>query len=337
MKPSPLGILLVNLGTPDAPTTTAIRRYLAEFLVDPRVVNIPQIIWRPILYSFILPFRPAKLVARYNAIWGNEGAPIRHYTAILAEKVEQSLNRQSIDQPERNNFIVKSAMTYGNPSLKSCLAELQQQGAQKLIIIPLFPQYSASTSAAVFDKLAKIFSQTRTLPDIHFLANYHLEPSYINAVVNSIKRVIKKELAADEMLLFSFHGLPQAQADAGDPYPQQCERTAAAIISQLGLRAPQSQITYQSRFGPAAWLQPYTCDVLADLPRQGIRKLFVVCPGFAVDCLETLQEIEVENRDIFMSAGGESYTYIPALNADELHSEVMVKLINSQLSLATAD
>ena len=144
MKPSPLGILLVNLGTPDAPTTTAIRRYLAEFLVDPRVVNIPQIIWRPILYSFILPFRPAKLVARYNAIWGNEGAPIRHYTALLAEKVEQSLNRQSIDHPNQNNFIVQSAMTYGNPSLKDGLAELQQQGAQKLIVIPLFPQYSAS-------------------------------------------------------------------------------------------------------------------------------------------------------------------------------------------------
>lgn len=320
----PLGILLVNLGTPDAPTASAIRRYLAEFLSDPRVAAIPRLIWLPILYGFILPFRSMKLVDRYAMIWRDEGAPIRVLTAELASRVEDELVARQI-----NKILVRSAMTYGNPSIRTVLNELQQSGIKDLLVIPLFPQYSAATTAAVFDKLAKVISGSIVFPDIRFVTEYHRQRAYIEAITQSIK-ARTSEIPDDTKLVFSFHGLPESQIEKGDPYVRQCKASASAIAINLGLPDNQWQISYQSRFGPA-WLKPYTSEVMGELPDLGCSKVVVVCPGFAVDCLETLEEIDVLNRRIFLEAGGKSFTYIPALNAEVSHVEVMVELIIEHL------
>jgi len=324
-KSRPLGVLLINLGTPDAPTASAIRRYLSEFLSDRRVIGIPRIIWLPILHGFILPFRPRKLVERYAAIWGQEDAPIRIITAELARKVESSLMARQID-----DILVRSAMTYGEPSIKSVLDDLQQSGSNEILIIPLFPQYSSTTTAAVFDKLAGVVSKLKVLPNIRYATDYHQDQKYIHAITKSIEARVS-DFPPGNRLIFSFHGLPEIQIKQGDPYRSQCETTANIIASNLGLVEDQWQLTFQSRFGPAKWLQPYTSEVLMGLPANGVKQVTVVCPGFAVDCLETLEEVDMLNREIFMNAGGESYTYIPALNAENPHVELMTELVCERL------
>ena len=328
---SPLGILLVNLGTPDAPTAPAIRRYLAEFLADPRLVNIPRLLWLPVLYGLILPFRPAKLIAKYENIWHEAGAPIRYITAALAHKTQLALGRKHLNR----QVIVTPAMTYGNPSIKSGIEALQQAEVKDILLLPLFPQYSASTSAACLDKFCKVAANFRYLPSFRFISDYHLEPRYIAAIVQSIRKNNASAVGSAEgmeageaaHLLFSFHGLPQAQADAGDPYPQQCHATARAIAAQLGLRQDQYDVAFQSRFGRAAWLQPYSEEILSSLPARGKRHLTLICPGFAADCLETLEDIEVANRSIFEAAGGRSFHYIEALNASDAHVNLIEGLI----------
>ncbi|MEX0943098.1 MAG: ferrochelatase [Pseudomonadales bacterium] len=321
-----LGILLVNLGTPDAPTAASIRRYLREFLSDPRVVNIPRLVWLPILYGFILPFRPKRLVENYAAIWMEEGAPIRHYTAKLAQKVEADLESEPLSRPVR----VLSAMTYGNPSIRQTIASLREDGIDDLMVVPLFPQYSAATTAAVFDKLAAAVKHSSRLGDLRFVDDYFESSQYIHALTKSLE-VQARHLDKGAKIIFSFHGIPKAQEKAGDPYPKKCFKTAELIAHSSGLNDDQWLTTFQSRFGPAPWLQPYTDKTLEALPAQGIRRVVVVCPGFATDCLETLEEIQVENRDIFMSAGGDEFTYIPALNDSDEHVQVISQLILSRL------
>lgn len=323
---SPLGVLLVNLGTPDAPTAPALRRYLREFLSDQRVVTLPKLLWLPILYGFILPFRPKKLIDKYEAIWQDQGAPIRHYTASLAAKVEAELATEQLTREIR----VAPAMTYGNPSIRDSIASLSRDGVEDLMVIPLFPQYSAATTAAVFDKLAAHIRRSPELGDIRFVDEYCESTHYIHALTKTLEDHAH-HLDSGARVIFSFHGIPKAQERAGDPYPRRCHRTAELLAHNLGLGDDQWMTTFQSRFGPAPWLQPYTDKTLESLPAKGVKRVVVVCPGFATDCLETLEEIQIENRDIFMAAGGEQFTYVPALNDSDDHVHVLSRLVMSRL------
>lgn len=325
----PLGILLVNLGTPDEPTPTAIRRYLREFLSDPRVVNIPRAAWLPILYAFILPFRPRKLVEKYAYIWSEEGAPIRTDTAALAGALGTRLANMQLGREVR----VAPAMTYGNPSIADALDHYDRDGIRDLMVIPLFPQYSAATTAAVYDKMAKVLARRAVVGDIRFVDEYCEQSDYIHALTKTLEDQAH-HLDNGAKMIFSFHGIPKSQEAAGDPYPDRCRSTAETLAHNLGLADDQWLITFQSRFGPAPWLTPYTDETLASLPGKGTKRVVIACPGFATDCLETLHEIQVENREIFMEAGGEQFTYVPALGASDDHVELMTKLVLSRLYAA---
>lgn len=325
-RPTPLGVLLVNLGTPDEPDAPAIRRYLREFLSDPRVVNLSRAIWLPILYGFVLPFRPRRLVEKYEYIWKDTGAPIRTFTAALATGVEEALRREDTGREIR----VVPAMTYGNPSLAQGIASLRAAGIDDLLVVPLFPQYSAATTAAAFDKLAEVIRHSPTLGDMRFVDEYFESRDYIHALTRALEPHAG-QLDETTRLLFSFHGIPVSQEQAGDPYPTKCRACAEIVAHNLGLENDQWLITFQSRFGPAPWVTPYTDETLKALATSGTRHVIVVCPGFATDCLETLHEIDVEGRATFLAAGGERLTYVPALNASDDHVKVISKVIVSRL------
>ncbi len=314
------GVLLINLGTPDEPTAPAIRRYLKEFLSDPRVVTIPRIVWLPILYLFILTFRPKKLVHNYELVWGKYDGPIRNITRALARRVNQNMNR--------NDLVVREAMTYGNPSVQDALASLKNQGCDKFLAVPLFPQYAGATTGAISDVVQRA---SRNLDvSVKMVHNYPTFTPYIEALATSIEPY-RDYIKSGAKLIFSFHGIPVAQVDRGDPYPTECEATAAAVVAQLGFTDQQWQLTYQSRFGPAPWLQPYTAETMEALPGQGTKKVLVVCPGFATDCLETTEEIKVQNRDIFIEHGGTEFRYVRALNARQQHATTIASLIEAHM------
>nr|BAL55698.1 ferrochelatase [uncultured Gammaproteobacteria bacterium] len=314
-----LGILLVNLGTPKAPTAAAVRRYLREFLGDRRVVDLPGLWWRPLLYTVIAPLRARRVAKSYQAIWLEEGSPLWVYTQRLAQKLKAASGWQ-----------VEVGMVYGEPSLKTGLEALRARGVKEVLVWPLYPQYSKSTTAAVFDRFAQVLSGWPYLPACYFLNDYHAEAAYIEALAGQIK-AFWQEHGRPERLLLSFHGLPEKSRAQGDPYYEQCLTSACLIAETLDLGAPDWQVVFQSRFGPAKWLGPYCTEVLASLPKEGIRKVDVVCPGFAVDCLETLEEIAVVNRNLFLAAGGEQYRYIPALNDSDAHVAMLAALIASRL------
>ena len=324
-KPN-LGVVLLNLGTPNEPSATAIRRYLAEFLSDPRVVDLPRWIWLPILHLVILNLRPQKLVEKYQSIWGPKGAPLREYSEALAEatqdKIQKSLKTRKI--------IVRAAMTYGSPNIQHVIHDIERLGVKRFLFLPLFPQYSSATVGACFDKVARAFKDRVTVPPSRFLSGYHDNPGYIESLCRSIRNY-EQDNFAKTLLLFSFHGIPQSQSSRGDPYQSQCEKTAKLVASKLELGDHQWKLSYQSRFGPAPWLKPYTDETLAALPSQGILKVLVVCPGFATDCLETLEEIDIENREIFLKAGGEAFRYVPALNASQDHINLIKDIILTHL------
>jgi len=319
-------ILLVNLGTPDSYSKADIRKFLREFLSDPRVVDMPRALWLPLLWGVILPFRPAKLVHRYAAIWGEEDAPIRTITANQTEALQTALRSADL----RETPLVSFAMTYGNPSIQTALDQLIEAKIQKVVIIPLFPQYSGATFASVFDRVATALKTQINLPELRWVKEYHEHPAYISALAESLGEY---KSAADErsQLIFSFHGIPMSQVDKGDPYPQQCHRTAQLVASQLDLDDRQWRVTFQSRLGRAKWLEPYTSRTLEDLPAKGMRSVTVICPGFSADCLETLEEISIENRQLFLDSGGEEFRYIPALNTSEAHIKLLADLARSQL------
>lgn len=317
------GVILSNLGTPDAPTPAAVRKYLAEFLSDPRVVEIPKIFWWPILYGIILPFRSAKSAKLYQKIWTAKGSPLR---VILEEQVEK------LDSRFRGNDIfIVGAMRYGEPSIESVIHKLCEKKIKKIILLPLYPQYSAATTATTFDEVARVFKSLRVQPEFYMMNSYYNHPDYISAVSNSIKTYWSKEKQT-EKLLFSFHGLPQSYVDKGDPYYNQCIETAKLIANQLNLNQNQWLISFQSRLGKAQWLKPYTDMTLQKLVLdENIKSVSVVCPGFSADCLETLEEINMTNRKLFMTSGGEEFHYIPALNAEDSHIELLAKLIENHI------
>lgn len=316
------GVLLVNLGSPSTPDISSVRQFLKEFLWDPRVVNLPRFLWWIILHFLILPFRPRKSLKAYKKIWHKKGSPLLFLTLQLTEKVADCFDSQST--------AVNYVMRYGEPSIAKQLRQYKKNQIDELIVIPLYPQYSSATTASVYDAVVKELSQWRYIPAIRFVNNYHQNALYVEAIATSIERTWKNK-GRNELLLMSFHSLPEKLTEWGDPYFEQCKRSAELIAEKLSLSNEQWKTVFQSRFGKAKWLQPYLNEVLQDLPEQGIKNIDVVCPGFAVDCLETLEEIELTNKAIFLDAGGESFHYIPALSDSNQHVEMMVKLIKGDV------
>ena len=314
------GVLVVNLGTPSAPTPSAVRRYLAEFLSDPRVVEIPRPLWWLILHLLVLPFRPRKSAEAYAKIWLPEGSPLLVHSERLSLRVSQSL------QDEQPNLILRFAMRYGQPSIKEALNEMREKSVRRLLILPLFPQYSATTTASVFDKVAQILSTWRWQPEIRYINHYHKHPLYISACAEQISKFRSRHGSGD-ILMFSFHGLPKRNLIEGDPYHCQCYTTARLIAQALSLKDHEYKLCFQSRFGRAEWLQPYTEQTLRELAEQGMRTVDVFCPGFSVDCLETLEEIAMRGGDVFKQAGGLHLRYISALNDSQSHIECIKDLI----------
>lgn len=316
------GVLLANLGSPAAPTTRAVRRFLKDFLWDPRVVNLPRPLWWLILNFFVLPFRPSRSAKSYQKIWHEKGSPLTYLTRQLTEKVTEKLKVKGI--------ITHYAMRYGEPSIATQLRVFKKEGITDLIVLPLYPQYSSTTTASIYDDLVKELNQWRHLPSLQFISDYHQDASYIAAVTESIEQAWREQ-SKNELLIMSFHGLPAVLTKWGDPYFHQCHKTAVLIAEKLGLDEKQWMIVFQSRFGKAEWLKPYCVDTLRNLPVQGVKTVDVVCPGFAVDCLETLEEIAMENKSIFMEAGGTGYRYIPALNDSAAHVNAIVNLLEQKI------
>ena len=311
------GVLLVNLGTPDEPTAPAVKRFLSQFLHDKRVVDMTRWLWCPLLHGAILPIRAPKVAKLYQSVWMDDGSPLMVYSKRQVEKL-----RKRVDMP------VELGMTYGNPSLQAGVEALLAQGVEEVIVLPLYPQYSGTTTAAVSDGLTKAFKNIPVMPAYRFIRDYHDHPLYIKALAESVRRVWEQKGKGD-YLLCSYHGIPKRYADNGDIYPNHCDRTTTLLARELGLEPNQIGMTYQSRFGREEWLQPYTDKTLETLPGKGIKNLDIMSPAFSSDCLETLEEISEECREIFMENGGSRFNFIPCLNDDDLHIEMMAELIKS--------
>jgi ferrochelatase len=317
--PSPIGILLTNIGTPLSPDAAAVRRYLRAFLSDPRVVELPRLLWWPILYGFILPFRSSRSAKLYQKIWTPEGSPLLIHSQKIADALEKKLQCP-----------VALGMHYSEPPVEHGLEKLRALGVKKILLLPLFPQYSATTTASSFDDVANIFKQWRELPSLCTISHYADNTYYVDALCETILAAQKKE-GMPEYLLFSFHGIPKKYADAGDPYAKQCYLTAKCVADKLQLRRDTWSVAFQSRLGRAPWLKPYTDQVLKELPKKGVKHLQVICPGFSTDCLETLEEIALRGKEQFLQAGGKSFHYIPALNESESHVECLAELVRQNI------
>ncbi|WP_165431215.1 ferrochelatase [Atlantibacter hermannii] len=311
------GILLVNLGTPDAPTASAVKRYLRQFLSDKRVVDTSPLLWWPLLRGVILPLRSPRVAKLYQSIWMEEGSPL----LVYSRRQQQALSARLHDMP------VVLGMSYGKPSLDSAVDGLIESGVTNIIVLPLYPQFSCSTVAAVWDELARILTRYRRVPGINFIRDYADHPAYINALAGTVRQSFAQHGEPD-LLMMSYHGIPQRYADEGDDYPQRCRDTTRELVGALEIDPEKTMMTFQSRFGREPWLTPYTDETLKMLPQKGIKHIQVMCPGFAADCLETLEEIAEQNREIFLEAGGEKYEYIPALNDGAAHIEMMVQLVS---------
>ena len=319
-SPDKTGILLTNLGTPDEPTAKALKHYLREFLSDPRVIEIPKLFWQIILRGIILQIRPKKSAKTYSTIWTKEGSPL-----LTISKKQLELVRKEIKDSYPNS-VVELAMRYGNPSIQSALDQLKKQQVRRLLVIPLYPQYCAATTASTFDAVTNILQKWRWIPELRFVNQYFDEENYIKALSNSIE-VFWKKNGKPQKIIFSYHGIPKKYHLKGDPYHCFCLKTTRLVKEYLNLNDEESITTFQSRFGRAEWLQPYTSQTLMELPKQGIKNIHIISPGFSADCLETLEELEEENREYFVKAGGEKYKYIPCLNDSPMHISMIAELI----------
>ena len=323
--PVQAGVLLVNLGTPTAPTARAVRPYLAEFLGDPRVIDYPRWLWWPILHGVILRLRPRRSAHAYARIWDERGSPLRYGSGALAAALQIELDRQ-----RPGELRVALAMRYGEPSVAHQVAQLQREGVRRLLVLPLYPQYSATSTGSVIDAVADAFKTLRWPPELRIVNDYHDDPGHIEALATSIERWWAVN-GRGEKLLLSFHGIPERYARLGDPYPEQCLRTAQLLRERLQLSENEMIVSFQSRVGRERWLQPYTDATVRQLAADGVRKLDVACPGFAVDCLETLEEIAMQNRYFFTAAGGETLRYIPALNDSTEQVDSLATLVHRHL------
>ncbi|WP_438465258.1 ferrochelatase [Marinomonas sp. PE14-40] len=314
------GVLLINLGTPDAPTANAVKTYLREFLSDPRVVDLNPLIWKPILNLVILNIRPKKVAELYKKAWFEDGSPLLVLGKRLAQKVGANFDDENLNIPLVN------AMTYGTPSIAEGLDDLRKQGVDKVVILPMYPQFSGTTTAAVYDAVFKALSKSSDWPSLHFIRDYANHPLYIKALANSVRNQWEAQ-GEQRHLLFSYHGIPKRYVSNGDPYEKHCNETSKLVAEELGLNESQWTHSYQSRFGREEWLKPYADETLKTLAQNGIKSLNVISPAFAVDCLETLEEICFELKEVFEEAGGEKYDYIPALNDNDDHVALYRSLI----------
>ena len=326
--PASTAVVLVNLGTPDAATAPALRRYLGEFLSDSRVVEIPKPLWWLILNGIILNTRPKKSAAKYASVWMPEGSPLRVHTERQTKLLKGLLGERG------HHVTVTSAMRYGQPAIRQVLSHLRAEGASRILMVPMYPQYAASTTATVVDEASRWLLQTRNQPEMRFVRNFHDDPGYLAALEKSVRRHWQANgpLGEKGLLLLSFHGLPKRSLDLGDPYFCECHKTGRLLAARLGLNDNQYKICFQSRFGKAEWLQPYTAPTLQALGAQGTERVDVICPGFVADCLETLEEIAQEGREDFIAAGGKTYHYIPALNEDDAWIKALADLVERHLS-----
>ncbi|CAM3549665.1 MAG: ferrochelatase [Psychrobacter glaciei] len=315
--PPRIAVLLVNLGTPDEPTAPAVRRYLKQFLSDPRVIEIPKFLWAIILNLFVLPSRPKRVAEAYASIWDGD-SPMRN---ILNQQVAM-LDTRLAEQAAPFRVSVHSAMSYGNPGLPDVMDKLRSEGVDHFVMLPVFPQYSATSTGAVYDAITKWSLKQRNLPNITIVKDYFAHPLYIKALADSIRRFQAVHGKPDK-LMFSFHGIPQPYMDKGDPYPRRCKCTAAQVAQALGLKDDEWIISFQSRFGKQEWVKPYTDVILDEWAKSGVKSVQILSPAFSADCLETLEELAIENRENFLHAGGQEYHYIPALNADEAHIDLL--------------
>jgi ferrochelatase len=327
-QPATTAVVLVNLGTPEAPTAPALRRYLKQFLSDPRVVEIPKPLWWLILNGIILNIRPKKSAAKYATVWMPEGSPLRVHTERQAKLLKGLLGQRG------HHLTVTWAMRYGAPSIADTLSHLKAEGARRILVVPMYPQYAASTTATVVDDACRWLLQMRNQPEMRFVRNFHDHAGYLAALEQSVRRHWQTNgpLGDNDRLLISFHGLPKRSLDLGDPYFCECHKTGRLLAERLNLKPEQFQICFQSRFGKAEWLQPYTAPTLHEWGQKGIRRIDVICPGFTADCLETLEEIAQEGRDDFLKAGGREYHYIPALNEDDAWIAALADLAEQHLA-----
>ncbi len=321
-----LGILLVNLGTPDAPDRAAVRRYLKEFLWDPRVVEVSRPLWWLVLNGIILNTRPSRSARAYRKVWTEEGSPLLAISYRQRDALaKEMLARFGCEVP------IALGMRYGNPSINMALEELRAADARRILVLPLYPQYSATTTASIFDAVTQELQRWRWIPELRFVNHYHDEPAYIAALADSVRNH-RDDFGDAERLLLSFHGIPEEYFHKGDPYYCECQKTGRLLAEALNLQPEQWQLSFQSRLGNKPWLQPYTDHTLASLAKDGVKSVQIMCPGFSADCLETLEEVAMENRDIFVDAGGERYEYIPCLNDDPQHIRMLAQLAEQHMS-----
>ncbi len=319
--PERIGVLLVNSGSPDSASTQDVRRFLGRLLGDPRVVELPRVLWLPILHGIILRTRPFRSARKYRRIWSERGSPLLAHSEDLRERVAARVG-ESVLAPTA----IEIGMLYSRPGVSEALARLRDAGAQRILVVPLFPQYCSVSTGAVHDQVTDELSRWRWLPELRFISEYHEHPGYIDALRESVA-THWAEHGPTRHLLMSFHGIPDKYFRKGDPYYCKCQKTARLLADELNLEEGSWSISFQSRYGPGNWLRPYTDEVLEALPTRGIRSVTVVCPGFSVDCLETLEEIDIENRERFLKAGGTEFQYVPALNAQPSHASVLSDLI----------
>lgn len=319
-------VLLVNLGTPAAPTADAVRDYLGQFLSDPRVVELPRVLWWPVLHGYILRTRPRRSAEAYAKIWRNDGSPLLVFSERLAAAV-----REQVAQRTAGTVDVALAMTYGEPSVQAAVEQLMAGGIRRILVLPLFPQYSATSTGAALDAITQRMQALRWPPELRTLNDYHADAGYLAALVGSVQAHWAEHGRGDKLLL-SFHGIPQKYAQAGDPYPVQCRETARRLGDALGMANDDLLVTFQSRLGRQPWLRPYTDEIIGQLARQDVATLDVLCPGFAVDCLETLEEIAMRYRATFLTNGGKQFRYIPALNDSGAHAAALAHIALRQLA-----
>ena len=317
-----IGILICNLGTPESYQTKDVRKFLRQFLSDGRVIEIPKIIWWFILNGIILTLRPSKSAKLYKSVWTKEGSPLLVFSKKLIEKLKLVTN---------DDCEVELAMRYGNPNMEEALLSLKNKNCRKLIVLPMFPQYSGTTTGSIFDEVTRILSKWRWVPSLNFINSYHDNDYYINALADSISTHLQKN--TPQKIIFTYHGIPKRNFDLGDPYQCYCQKTTRLVAEKLNLKEDDYMTTFQSRFGPAEWLKPYTSDTMEELPKKGIKNILVVAPAFSVDCLETIEEIDEENKEIFLNSGGQNFTYVPCLNDSDGHVNFLKQLIDKHASI----